>query len=83
MEKGGFRRIGKKDVPGIGTSNRDIGSGKTTPDVPHTSNLVSSGLDESEQIRVEHIRMRGQHAMRVARISLQRPVLEQLDRTRH
>src|SRR5689334_14684704 len=44
---------------------------------------VSSRPDESQQVRVEDIRMCGQHAMRVARISLQRPVLEQIDRTRH
>src|SRR6478736_3293706 len=39
--------------------------------------------NESKKIRIEDIRMCGQHAMRVAGISLQRPVLKQVDRTRH
>ena len=44
---------------------------------------MSSRPDEREQVGVEDIRMRGQHAMGIAGISLQRPVLEQVDRTRH
>ena len=44
---------------------------------------MSSRPDEREQVRVEDIRMCGQHAMRVARISLQRPFLKQINGTRH
>jgi hypothetical protein len=43
----------------------------------------SSRSDEREQVGVEDIRVCGQHAVGVARIGLQRAVLEQVDRARH
>ena len=48
-----------------------------------TEERCRSRPDEREQVGVEDIRMCGQHAMGVARIGLQRPVLKQIDRTRH
>ena len=42
--------------------------------------LKTLAADEGQKVRVDHVGVDREHAMRVARVDLQRPALEKLDR---
>ncbi len=46
---------------------------------PRPLSRHTSSLHEREQIRVEHLGVDGQHAVRIPRIGLQRAILHELD----